>query len=205
MIDSTYGQLKRRILDCLFEHEISEGETICVDDGKNAACLRMADAVNACLVRMYESLPVGRKKARFVLESCDRDGFVRAVLPQDFLRFDDAFFSSFAEGSVVVEEGFVYFEDGIFCFPCKAEFYYRVKPETVSQETSDEFSFDLSPLAFEVLICMCAMELCRAENASLYTKLYYRYTDLCQGLSSPSPTRRKNSFFANTIKKRWGR
>ena len=204
MNDLTYGQLKRRILDCLFEHEISEGAMVHHDDGKNTVMARMVYTVNSCLVRMYESHSVGRRKAKlYLLPDDNRKGFVSAELPCDFLRFDDGFLSSFTGGEYFVEEGRVYFEEGIFSAPCTTELYYRITPPKVTEETGDDFVFDLLPLAFEALICMCAMDLCSANDSALYTRIYYKYTDLCQGLCEPVLTKRRNSFYLISGKKRW--
>ena len=204
MNDLTYGQLKRRILDCLFEHEISEGEIVHLDDGKNTVMARMVNTVNSCLVRMYESFSFSRRKARLSLkEDTERSGFVSAVLPDDFYRFDDVLLSSFSGDEFFVSDGKVYFERGICSAPGMSELYYRIKPQNVCEDTEDDFVFDLSPLCFEVLVCMCAMELCGANESALYTRLYYKYGDLCQGLCEPLPTARKNSFYHAPTKKRW--
>lgn len=204
MNDLTYGQLKKRILDCLFEHEVGGGEIVHHDDGKNLVTARMADTTNSCLLRMYESFPFSRKKARFFLEADKyREGYVSAQLPDDFYRFDDAALSDLPEWEFFTSEGRVYLSERICPASCTAEFYYRTLPPKVYGDTADEFAFDLSPLCFEVLVCMCAMELCPTQESSLYTRLYYKYGDLCRGLSEPAPEARRNSFYHAVTKKRW--
>ena len=59
MTDKTFGNLKKRILDLLFEYD-SDSDTVFVADGdRELISSRIPDAVNTALVRMYESLPFG--------------------------------------------------------------------------------------------------------------------------------------------------
>ena len=203
MSQMTYGYLKGRVLDCLFEHESENGETILLDDARSAANSRMAQIMSSCLVRMFETLSVGRKKAPLVLEASEKPGFLKAELPEDFSRFDGEN-SAFLKGSdFYIGDGYVYVADSGFCVGGTIELDYRALPPTITSETDEGFTIELSLLAAEALICLCALELCRPEDTSLYTKLYYKYNDLCMGLSEPLPTVRKNSFFAADSKKRW--
>lgn len=205
MSQMTYGYLKERVLDCLFEHESENGETILLDDARNAASLRMADIMTSCLVRMFETLSVGRKKAHLKLETSEKTGFVKAELPEDFSRFDGENSAFFNGSDFYVNDGYIYVDEN--CLGCGSmiELDYRAMPPKITSETDEGFVIELSPLAAEALICLCALELCRPEDTSLYTKLYYKYNDLCMGLGEPLPSARKNSFFSTNLKKRWAK
>lgn len=61
-------------------------------------------------------------------------------------------------------------------------FEYKKKVPEITGETQADFVFDLSPLAFEALVCLSAAELCREEESAMYTRLLYKYSDLEQGL-----------------------
>ena len=203
MSRTTYGQLKKRILSCLFENEFGEAEVVYLNDARGAVSKRIPDTVNACLVRMFESLPLGRKKMCLTLSEPDERGYRRASLPVDFLRFDDGALNYCSDTDVYTNDGYVYFSDSFLCGRVNADFYYRILVPEVSEETEDEFEFDMVSLAFEALICLCAAELCRESSPSLYSRLYYKYNDLCEGLYKPSPSSRKNSFFSSSRKRGW--
>lgn len=59
MLKTTYGNLKKRILDILFEYSHSSDEVFIADGDRELICERMPDAVNTALIRIYESLPTG--------------------------------------------------------------------------------------------------------------------------------------------------
>ena len=61
--DTTYGNLKKRIFDILDEYPSSVDTVFVADTDRNVIDLRIPDAVNSALVRMYESLPIGKNVA----------------------------------------------------------------------------------------------------------------------------------------------
>lgn len=79
---------------------------------------------------------------------------------------------------------------------------YKKRVPKIDGDTSDDYAFDLSPLGFEMLVCLSAAELCRESEQSLYTRLLYKYKDLSEGMyTSSGVERRKNSFFSKRIKR----
>ncbi|MBQ7399095.1 MAG: hypothetical protein IJZ20_07465 [Clostridia bacterium] len=81
---------------------------------------------------------------------------------------------------------------------------YRKVPQVITETTADSFVFDLSPLAFEALVCLCASEVCREQDAAKHTRLVYKYNDLCEGLrESFSDRKKRNTFFKARLGKRW--
>lgn len=205
MSQMTYGHLRKKVLDCLFEHEAQSGETVLLDNARSAAVSRMPDVVSSCLVRMFETLSVGRKKAHFEFVLSEKAGFVKAPLPDDFSRFDSENPALRNAAVFYTDSTSVYFADSLFSEGESAELFYRALPPEITPETDEGFIIELSPLAFEALICLCALELCKSEDNSLYTRLYYKYSDLCMGLGEPLPSARRNSFFAKDTGKRWAK
>ncbi len=62
-LDTTYGTLKKRISDLLFEYS-SDADTVFLADGDKALVeSKLPDAVNSALLQMYESLPIGNRRA----------------------------------------------------------------------------------------------------------------------------------------------
>ena len=204
MSQLTYGHLKEKVLDCLFEHEHENGETVLLDNARSAAVSRMPDVVYHCLVRMFETFSVGRKTAILEFTESEKNGYVKAALPSDFKCFDEK--NGFCGVSCFyTENGYVFFADNLFYHGSTVRVIYRALPPVITDKTDEGFVFEISPLAFEVLVCLCALELCRAEDTSLYTKLYHKYSDLSMGLCEPLPTVRRNSFYTANSKKRWTR
>ncbi len=82
-------------------------------------------------------------------------------------------------------------EKGEVCFE------YKKKIPEITGETQEDFVFNLSPLAFEALVCLSAAELCREEESAMYTRLLYKYSDLEQGLykSEYADVFKRNGFY----------
>lgn len=132
-------------------------------------------------------------------------GYVSAELPEDFGSViklgnckDCNNLISFADS-----EGYGFFNDVFFKNCDEVHMTYKSKPVSVTETTEDTYIISMPSLAVEALVCLCASELCREGNTSLYTRLYYKYADLAEGLHTAFETRRKNSFFSGGIKKRW--
>ncbi len=72
----------------------------------------------------------------------------------------------------------------------------------IDDNTSDDLEFETDKCAFEALVCLAASRLCTENEASLYTRLLYKYKDLCEGLFEiKKDASARNSFYAATGKR----
>lgn len=306
--DTTFGNLKKRVFDILYEYT-SSTDTVYADEGdKLLITSKIPDAVNSSLARIYEGLPVGRAKAcqrisrpdtvfcheglhfskesftqfytdcadvglyfRFfgsgsvtfsyeggntVAEiSCDggesvsvmkttlslgksgtyrvavtgnleisdftvyeNDGTLKAgslcgkdkagfELPEGFGRILRAFCGEkeINADTIVISDGFGF----INTYDCTGygsiDIEYQKKADIISSDTSDSFTFDLEPLAFEALVCLTGCEVCREQDAAKHTRLMYKYNDLCEGLRNISGDKKanRNTFYKAGTRMRW--
>ena len=106
---------------------------------------------------------------------------------------------------VLIEDGFAFVKKSDIGDAESLDVLYTKKADIISESTTDSFSFDLSPLAFEALVCLAASEVCRQEDAAKYTRLVYKYKDLCEGLRAEfGGEKKRNTFFAAVKRKlRW--
>ena len=306
MSEKTYGNLKKRIFDLLFEYS-SSSDTVYVADGdKELIAMRIPDVVSSSLIRMYESLPMGINKAaqrlcrhnvifshpsiwdkksgfEFELSGTHTGVFFRffgggnvvfsdaggntveviecrdSKSLSDFRHFVESDYKGIcrvsADGDICIKDFAVYEVDSVadinglcavnersFCLPedfdkliCVSDSFgeigkdrlcvsegcvfldadacgkdgfleieYKKKPIDVTCETPDNFVFHITALEFEALICLAASELCRNENADLYTGLVYKYNDLCEGIRGGYDKKVcRNTFFSAKTKRRW--
>ena len=80
---------------------------------------------------------------------------------------------------------------------------YKKFPPEINEQTDDDFVIELSPIAFEALTYLCASELCRQGDSELYSKLIYKYRDLCEAFFSYGENAKsRNGFFRGFIRKR---
>lgn len=71
----------------------------------------------------------------------------------------------------------------------------------IDESTSDDFEIELDQLSLEALICLCAGKLCSEEDGETYTRLMYRYKDLCHGTSAAVFDKNsRNSFYKAAIR-----
>ncbi len=202
--------LKKRILCCLDEYGTDGEELYLTDGNKFVLSERMADAVTAAMVRMYESLPMpnheyisyvmdGEKfEGANLLFGDGRKGF---SLPGDFGKLVCVITRNgtklgYGDVSVCGAIGFI---DGSICGDGeKVTVVYKKCVPNIDDSTDDSFEFDLEPLAFEALVCLASAELCREEDSALYARLIYKYKDLCEGFYQiESGARRRNGFFTS--------
>lgn len=301
MSDKTYGYIKKRVLCALDECADYSSYVSVSDTERDVIASRIPDAVNSALIRMYKSLPIGQKKASFMLfrpnviahrkrigkdeysfdtdkknvaavfdfcgsgsvEIADKSGNVCSleVCEGDGRIMRKAYFCSLSEGGYTVkvhgfltvfdftvyeayenaeidayapygragielpgdfseceevlscglraDKSFIY--DGgkyaYFCFGnCGAgntlDITYRINPPFITTDTAEDFTLDLPDIAIEALICLATGELCKEGDSVRYTRLIYKYTDLCEGLKASEGSGR-NSFFKSLGKKRW--
>ena len=74
----------------------------------------------------------------------------------------------------------------------------------IDENTEDTFVFDFSQIVFEALVCLAASELCREEDANIYTRLLYKYNDLYEGLCSKTLSgSSRNTFYRQPSRRGW--
>ena len=78
--------------------------------------------------------------------------------------------------------------------PCEVSF--------IDEYTDDDTDMKLPPTAFEALVCLAASKLCTSNESELYTRLVYKYRDLCEGLYGNVPSAACRNGFYRTDKKR---
>lgn len=297
-VNKNYGYIKKRILDAI--DEVACTNEVFVSDGNRQVLLsRMPDALNASLVRMYESLPIGTKRVLFHvnkfkniaqkdadgsyffsangnnivitcgifgtgkiyvsdgIDTCEfqcngtsslsfvrhsvntqkgknytitsdqgltiqslavyeigtqqdldafaPDGFCSVCLPDNFDSFLSVNGRELSEKNAVnVCGSYAYFPVGECESNSVINAVYAKKPPVISESTEDSFEFDLSSLGIEALINLSASELCRENEAAMYSRLFYKYCDLAEGLhSSCVKSRRENRFYRDLSKRRW--
>lgn len=72
----------------------------------------------------------------------------------------------------------------------------------IDDDTSDNLELEMPPCAFEALVCLAASKLCTENEPSLYTRLLYKYKDLCEGLFEIQKCTRSRNGFYGAVKKR---
>ena len=131
-------------------------------------------------------------------------GWASIELPEDFSECEEVLSCGLREDKSLVYDGGKY---AYFCLGnCGAgntlDIKYRIKPPFITSDTAEDFTLELPDIAIEALICLTAGELCKEGDSVRYTRLIYKYTDLCEGLRV-SEGGGRNSFFKNFRKKRW--
>ncbi len=204
----TYGDIKRRVLNCLEEENGHDGEYLCDKSDYAGICERMPDALNSAYVRMYESLPEGKTKRlcrpicvpRDLQEQFPPENYKFYVLPADFGKLDAIYLSD--GGRVLASEAEIY--ENYLVVPVEtvgeATYVmagYRKKAPVFSLETEDTEEICESPLFIEALCCLTASELCSSGDSAIYARMVYKYKDLCEGFFSADTNKRsRNSFYA---------
>ena len=72
----------------------------------------------------------------------------------------------------------------------------------IDENTSDDFETELDELALEAVVCLAASKLCTEDEASTYTRLLYKYKDLCEGAFEVKTSQKTRNGFYGTNKKR---
>ena len=98
--DYTFGYIKKRILDALLEYVTNDKEYLVTDDTETVFDDRFPYVVSSCLVRMYESLPIGVGECQGDIQKDAEKTF--AVLPCDFARLVKITVSGVDTGSATI-------------------------------------------------------------------------------------------------------
>ena len=72
----------------------------------------------------------------------------------------------------------------------------------IDEFTNDETEMMLEGCAFEALVCLAASRLCSEKESELYTRLLYKYKDLCEGLYGKVPSAKNRNGFYDAASKR---
>lgn len=79
---------------------------------------------------------------------------------------------------------------------------YNLEVPFIDEKCDDSFEVLLEPASLEALVCLGASKLCTEEEASLYTRLLYKYKDLCESAFEVNTDKKsRNSFFAMSEKR----
>lgn len=193
--DYTFGYIKKRILDALLEYVTNDKEYLVTDDTETVFDDRFPYVVSSCLVRMYESLPIGVGECQGDIQKDAEKTF--AVLPCDFARLVKITVSGVdVTNKAYVSEGRVYFSARGFEAGENAHITYKKQPPEITKDTSDEYILSLMPLALEALVNLSASELCTAGDSDAYTRLVYKYNDLAEGFFSANDRKvPRNGFY----------
>lgn len=71
-----------------------------------------------------------------------------------------------------------------------------IKAPFIDENTQGDFEIQLEELSLEALICLAASKLCSENESSTYTRLLYKYKDLCEGAFEIDADRNtRNSFY----------
>lgn len=126
-------------------------------------------------------------------------GYMSFQLPCDFSHFLKIEEKDTNLDCITVDKtsGFAFVPKGMLCTEKEICMQYKKMCPVITSMTRDDFVFDMSALAFEALVCLCASELCREEESAMYTRLLYKYSDLSEALykSEYSDKYRRNGFF----------
>lgn len=193
----TFASLKENIFKLLGEYSLNGNELSSVNGFLADVEKRYIACLNICLRRVILSLPLLEKSA-------DLQFFGgKAVLPDDFGKADGLFIAgignisenSFGECGDMLECTCV--DDGGF-----ATLKYKVNPKPFTPDEPSWTPVDLPDITADALCYLTASELCPAEYGELYSKLMYKYRDIClnyYGCEKKSGER--NSFFGRNARK----
>lgn len=161
----TLLEIKKKTLQLI--EEISDGENLTNDPDIKAKLNSVINQVQFELARMkkipaYKELEVTERQ---VVDMNTLDNFYQLRL----LRFDG--------GYEIVENLAVFNEEGT------AVFYYYKYPEIITDETPDDYVFELSPDALEILPYGVASDILKSDVSTQYGAIYsQRYEIMLQRL-----------------------
>ena len=139
-------------------------------------------------------------------ESVPMPAYCSFQLPEDF----DYFLSASSDKESIDCHRILIFDGYAFAPRCKCisdeiSAEYKKTPVHIDERSSDDTVIDLPSVAFEALCALSASELCREEESGLYTRLYYKYSDLCEALHASADEKMcRNSFYRTSGRRgRW--
>ena len=200
LMKSTYTHelLKDNILKLLGEYSVNGVENSSVSgfmadiEKKYIACL------NICLRRVIVSLPLLTRSTELQFS----DG--KAALPEDFGKECGLFVNGIgdiSENSYRVSAGMIIcgcVQNGGF-----ATLTYKVNPKPFTPDDPSQAIVDLPDITADALCYLTASELCPAEYGELYSKLMYKYRDIClNAYGCEADKERRNTFFGKGMRKK---
>ena len=193
----TYASLKENILKLLGEYSLNGTENSSVSGFMADIEKRYIACLNICLRRVILSLPL-------LSRSADLQFFGgKAVLPDDFGSVESLFIAgvgSISENSFRISGGMLEcncVDDGGF-----ASFIYKVNPRSFTPDEPSWTPVDLPDITADALCYLTAAELCPAEYGELYSKLMYKYRDIClNAYGCDDGGRGRNTFFKGGMRR----
>ena len=196
----TYGMLKDNILKVLGEYSINGNGNSSAGGFLADMEKRLVSTLNICLRRVILSLPLLEKKVELQFLSH------KAELPCDFGEAVNLFVTgigNISEGAYRISGNEVEctaVSDGAF-----AELVYKVNPGVFTPDMRSDAEIALPDITVDALCYLTASELCPAEYAELYSKLMYKYRDICMNYyNCEKPKGGRNSFFASKGRSLYG-
>lgn len=212
--NNSLGYLKKRILDVLCEYYTDENAVFVSGGNRNILEKRMPDIISSCLVRIYESVAeAGNCKTMLEMyNGALPDGMIfpdscaAFSLPQDFERFICVEIGGKKTdlSGICTKDGFAFINTNELSGERTVFAEYKKLAPVIDENTADTFVFDFSQIVFEALVCLAASELCREEDANIYTRLLYKYNDLYEGLCSKTLSgSSRNTFYRQPSRRGW--
>lgn len=188
----TFEDLKTNVFKVMGEFSLNGEENSLASGFLADAGKKFLSTLNMCLRRVVLSLPLLEK--RIDVEA--HNG--RIVLPDDCGKIKDIFRCGGqkkvmpCDYSVCGNELFcTYFEDGD-----KICVLYLVVPPSFSSDTVADTEVLLPDITCDALCYLTAAELCSPEYAELYSKLMYKYRDICANFyNCENSSGSRNSFY----------
>ena len=197
----TFSSLKENIFKLLGEFSLNGNENSAVGGFLADAEKRYVSCLNICLRRVLLSLPTLSKNV-------DLQFFGgKATLPADFGKAEKLFVagignisgSSFTVCGDIL--GCACIDDGGF-----ATLTYKVNPKVFTPDEPSWTPVDLPDITADALCYLTASELCPAEYGELYSKLMYKYRDIClNAYNCESSENGRNTFFKRNIRRNFSK
>jgi len=193
----TFESLKENIFKLLGEYSLNGSELSSVSGFLADVEKRYIACLNICLRRVILSLPL-------LVKSADLQFFGgKAVLPEDFGQVKSLFISGVGN---ISESSFRECGDMLEC-SCIADggfatLKYKVNPKPFTPDEPSWTPVDLPDITADALCYLTAAELCPAEYGELYSKLMYKYRDICLNYYGCEKNHEgRNTFFGKSMRK----
>ena len=188
----TFEDLKTNVFKVMGEFSLNGTENSLVSGYLADAGKRFLSTLNMCLRRVVLSLPLLEKSVELEVHNG------RIVLPGDCGKIKDVFC---CKGKKKLSDNdYSIFGNELVCTFFEenenVRVLYLVVPESFSSETVADTKVELPDITCDALCYLTAAELCSPEYAELYSKLMYKYRDICANFyNCENSSGSRNSFF----------
>ena len=193
----TFSMLKENILKVLGEYSLNGTENPAAGGFLADVEKRFISVLNICLRRVTLNLPLLEKKA-------DLQFFWnKAELPDDFGKVNSLFVTDLG---YISESGYRINGNMLECPSVDNEEFavltYKVIPKAFTPDMSSDAPVLLPDITVDALCYLTAAELCPAEYGELYSKLMYKYRDICMNYyNCEGKNGNRNTFFNGTSRR----